>query len=117
MNPNNLQLVRKLAHSFPGTEEGTAYGTPAFRVRGKILCRIQDDEETLVLKMDFEMRDFLLQADLETYYITDHYQGYPYILVRLSLVKAEELRQHMEQAWRHLALKRVVAEYDRERLR
>ncbi len=40
---------------------------------------------------------------------TDHYLGYPFVLVRLSKVHPEDLRKLIEQAWRSTAPKKLVA--------
>jgi hypothetical protein len=110
-----LQTVRRLALAFPGVEEGPCYGTPGFRVRGKFLARVRDDGETLVVKCGDDERDFRMQADPATFFTTDHYRGYPTVLVRLGSVRAADVRSVLEQAWRRSAPKRLVAEYDRGR--
>lgn len=110
-----LQTVRRLALAFPGVEEGPCYGTPGFRVRGKFLARVREDGDTLVVKCGDEERDFRMQADPATFFITDHYRGYATVLVRLASVRAADLRDVLEQAWRRSAPKRLVAEYDRAR--
>jgi hypothetical protein len=109
----HLQTVRRLALSLPGVEEGSSYGTPGFRVRGKFLARMWEDGETLVVKCGDEERDFRMQADPRTFFSTDHYRGYPTVLVRLGRVSRGDLREVLEEAWRRNAPKRLVAEYDR----
>lgn len=93
----------------PGVEQGTSYGTPALKVRGKLLARLREDGETLVIKVTDDVRDALISADPETFFITDHYAGYPYLLVHLASVRHDALRELIEQAWRRVAPKRVVA--------
>src|ERR1035438_9103069 len=83
-----------------GVEEGTSYGTPAYKVRGKLVGRLREDGETLVVGMDFEQRDELLAADPDTYYLTDHYRNYPWILVRLPRVHPDALRDLLGGALR-----------------
>ena len=107
--PVDFATVRRLALALPGVEEGTSYGTPGFRVRGKYFFRLREDGETLALRIDFDTRDFLMTANPETFYITDHYRGYPAILVRLAAVDPGELREVLEEAWRQIAPKRLVA--------
>lgn len=107
--------ARRLALELPAVEEGTSYGTPAFRVRGKFLARLREDGESLAIKCGFEERDLRLQADPVTFFTTDHYRGYPTVLVRLAKVRPADLRDVLEQAWRIHAPKRLVAEYDRSR--
>ena len=108
-----FETVRRLALALPEMEEGTAYGTPAFRVRKKFLGRLKEDGETLVIRIGFDERDILMAANPETYYITDHYLGYPAVLVRLATVDPDDLRDLLEQSWREVAPKKVVAGYDR----
>jgi hypothetical protein len=109
----SFDAVCKLARDFPGVELGTAYGTPALRVKGKFLCRLKEDGETLAIRCDFEERDARMAADPKTYFITDHYKDYPAVLVSLARVKPAELRAIIEQEWRRSAPKKLVAEYDR----
>src|SRR4029077_11589368 len=97
--PLTFDDVRRIALALPEVEEGTSYGTPAFKVRGKFLSRLKEDGETLVVKVDFDERDILMAANPETFYITDHYRGYPVMLVRLAPVDPDELRELFEAAW------------------
>ena len=111
----HLETVRRLFDALPGVEEGPSYGTPGFRVRKKFLARLWDDGETLVVKCGDIERDFRLQQDPETFYVTDHYRGYPTVLVHLARVNLGDLRAVLEQAWRLNAPKRLLAEYEARR--
>ena len=68
--PVTFETVRRLALGFPGVEEGTSYGTQAFRVRGKFLARLREDGESLAIKCGFEERDYRIQADPKTFFTT-----------------------------------------------
>jgi hypothetical protein len=72
-----LSTIRKVALSFPGVEEGTSYGTPAFKLKKKLLVRLHQDGASLVLKVGDATRDHLLEADPGTFFVTDHYRSYP----------------------------------------
>src|SRR5215469_12588382 len=82
--PVDFAAVREAALRLPGVEDGTSYGTPALKVRGKLLVRLKEDGESFVLIVDFDTRDILMRADPETFYITDHYRGYRAVLVRFA---------------------------------
>lgn len=110
-----LEAARKLLLGFPGVEEGPCYGTPGFRMRGKFLARLKEDGETLVVKCGFDERDFRMRADPAVFFLTDHYRGYPTVLVRLPKVRLPDLREVIEVAWRLRAPKRVVAAWERGR--
>ena len=110
--PATWDTVRRFALALPGVEEGTAYGTPALRVRGKFMARLHEDGDSLVIKVGFDERDFRMQADPRTFYNTAHYHGYPTVLVRLSRVGGKDLRDIVEVAWRRLAPKVFLAAFD-----
>ena len=101
--------------ALPGVEEGTSYHTPAWRVAGKLLVRLREDGETLVVKVDFDERDALMTVDPDVFFTTDHYRNYPSVLVRIDRVPSDVLRDLLEQAWRAAAPKRLVAQLDQRR--
>ena len=104
-------MVRRLALALPGVTDGSSYRTPALHVNGKLLARLHQDGESLVIKVEFAAREVLIGANPETFYITDHYRCWPMMLVRLSKVKRQELSDLLEDAWRRLASKRAVEAY------
>ena len=104
--------ARRMLLALPGVEEGPCYGTAGFRIKRKFLARLRDDDQTLVVKCGFDERDHRLRADPETFFTTDHYSGYPTVLVRLGRVEASDLRLLPEDSWRLLAPKRLLAEHD-----
>ena len=98
---------------FPGVEVATSYGTPALRVKGKGICRLRTDPDALVVRViDLADREALLRGKPEVFFSTPHYDGYPYVLVRLEAVDSGELAELLEDAWRIRAPKRLVAEFD-----
>lgn len=107
--------VRTAALALPGAEEGTSYGTPAFKVRGKLFARLKEDGETLAVKIDHAARDVLLQTDPSTFFVTDHYVNYPMVLIRLASVHQDDLRTLLEGGWRMSASKTLIAAFDRAR--
>jgi hypothetical protein len=92
--------VRDVVSGLPGVEEGTSYGTAAFRVRGKLFARFHQDGESLVVRAEREARDALLDTKPQSFFVTDHYRGHPWVLVRLGRVSRSDLRDVLVQAWR-----------------
>jgi hypothetical protein len=107
--PVTFDTVREIALALPGVEEGLSYGTSGFRVKGKLFARIWEDGETLVLKIGFDEREILMKAKPATFFLTDHYIGYPSVLVRLPAIDRWELAGVIEEAWRFNAPKRILA--------
>jgi hypothetical protein len=95
-----FDTVRTIALSLDRVEEGTSYGTPAFKVRGALFVRLKEDNDTLVLRTTFEQRDELTATDPVTYFITDHYLNYEWVLVRMSQIHVEALRDLIRMAYR-----------------
>ena len=102
--------VCELATALPGVEEAMSWGTPGLKLRGRFLARLKEDGESLVLRMGFERRDQLIQGSPETFYITDHYVGYPAVLVRLRAVRKSVLRTLLSEAWSEVAPEALLAE-------
>ena len=115
--PATFETVRKIALALDNVEEGTSYGTPALKVRGALFARLKEDGDSLVVRMDFDQRAELMAADPGTYYITDHYLKYEWILVRLPRVHPDALRDLLRGAWRSAAAsKRRTVRAKRQRL-
>jgi len=94
----SLAVIRRTVSALPGVEEGTSYGTPAWRHKGKLLARLHQDGRSIVLKVGNATRDHLLQADPETFFITDHYIGYPMVLAHLERLSAADLKKLLIRA-------------------
>jgi hypothetical protein len=108
--------VVKIGTGFPGVEESTSYGTPALKVRGKMMCRLRTDPDALVMRViDVGDREALLRGNPDVFFTTPHYDGWPYVLVRLEAVEPGTLEELIEDAWRIRAPKRLVAEFDSPR--
>ena len=107
------QTARRLILALPGVEEGTSYGMPSFKLAGKFLARLRDDDTVLVVHLrSFEDRDHLLETKPDTFFTTDHYRNYPTVLIRLARVSARVLEELLGDAWRRGAPRRLLKELD-----
>jgi hypothetical protein len=88
-----------------GLEEGTSHGMPSFKVRRKFLTRVKD-ADTYVFRCPLEEKEMLIEAAPEIYFETDHYKGWPAILVRASRASDQELQICLQRALRLVAAKR-----------
>jgi hypothetical protein len=106
--------VVAIGQRLPGVEVGSSFGTPALKVVGKaMICRLRTNPDALVVRvLDLGDREALLQGQPEVFFSTPHYDGYPYVLVRLDAVDPAQLEELLEDAWRIRSPKRVIAEYD-----
>jgi hypothetical protein len=92
----DFDTVRKIGLALPGVEASTAFGAPALKVRGKLLACVPVNRSaepgSLMVRVDFDDRAELLAAAPDVYYVTDHYLNYSAVLVRLSSVTPDVLR-------------------------
>jgi hypothetical protein len=107
--PVSFESVRQMALALDNVTEGTSYGTPAFKVGGKLFARLHQDGESLIIRMDFNQREDLLALDPDAYYITDHYIDHEWMHVRLSRVQPNTLRELIGLAWSARAAKKLRA--------
>ena len=107
----DFDLVREIALALPGVAESTTYGTPSFKVRGKLLTCLaihrSAEPNTLVVKIDFDQCDELKEADPSVYYLTNHYVNYPVVLARLSRINEDALRDLLDMGWRFVNSKKM----------
>jgi hypothetical protein len=100
----SFETVRTMGLALPDVEEGTIYGSPALKVRGKMFACLaihkSADPDSLAIRIAFDQRNKLIAADPKTYYVTDHYVNYPCVLVRLARVHPDALRDLLLMAWR-----------------
>jgi hypothetical protein len=97
------------AAKLPEVEEGKSFGTFAIKVRGKFLMRVKDPD-TLVFRCLIEEKGLLIEAAPDIYFETDHYKGWPGVLVRLSKIDDRELAHCFQRAWRLQAPAQLVAQ-------
>ncbi len=108
-NKIDFDTVRKIGLELAHVEESTAYRSPALKVRGRLIACLavhkSAEPGTLAVCVDFADRDELIEAAPNIYYLTDHYVNYPVVLVRLSRIQRDALRDLIGMAWRFVATK------------
>ena len=96
-----------IARTLPDVEVTTSWGASALKVRGKMFACVainkSAEPNSMVVRMDMAQRDLLIDEDPATYYLTDHYVNYPCVLVRLSRVSPDALRDLIRGAHRFIS--------------
>ena len=109
--------VRKLALAWPEVEDGISYRTPALKVRKKLLARLKEDGDSVVIPgVPPDERDMLLERAPKVFYFTDHYRDYPIVLARLSNAKQAMVETLLRRQWQALASKKALASVSTARL-
>lgn len=85
--------------SLPDVELGTTYGKPAIKHRGKMLAATTaPDPGSFVLDVSLADKEVLLETEPETFWETDHYHGWPAVLVRYG-ADEERITLLLKRAW------------------
>ena len=105
--------VTKMALVLPGVEARSSYGTPGLYVAKKFMARLREPGVMVLKPIEDDEQRFLTGTQPDVFFVTDHYRGYPTILIRLSEIDRVQMRELIEQSWRRLASRKLIAEYDR----
>jgi hypothetical protein len=119
----DVRTVRRIATSLPEAQDGSGPDSLHFSVRGKqfawsFLERVEDKKpriprlDVLAVRCAASEKEGLLASDPEKFFTTDHYRGFPAILVRLAKIDAKEMRELLTEAWRCQAPRKLVKEFD-----
>ena len=111
--------VEAIGLSLPDTELASKYdGSPVLRIAGCFMAGLAMHEsaepDSLVVRVDIEDREALLDEAPETYYLTDYYRNHPVVLVRLSRIDPDALRDLLSVS-RRLTLAKTGQRRSRDR--
>ena len=102
-----LDAVWRMGITFPGVERGTAFGSPALKVKrpgGKLQLMAcvptnkSAEPGSLLVRVDRRERAALLEEAPDLYYAPEHYLGYDGVLVRLAQLTPELLHDLLVMA-------------------
>jgi hypothetical protein len=106
---SGFKAVESIGRTLPGVEVTTTWGSPALKVGGKMFACMASNKsaepDTLVVMMDIADRDGLIEDEPAVYYLKEHYVNYPCVLVRLSRINADALRDLVTGAHRYVSAK------------
>lgn len=105
-----LEFIRQVMAVLPGSTEGLCFGTPAFYVNKKLLARMWENGEVLVVHNT--ERDEWIKKNPEVFFVTDHYRNYPSLLINLAKIEPDELKHLLSEAWLNRASKTLLKQYE-----
>jgi hypothetical protein len=86
--------------ALPGVVLGTSYGKPALLLRGRMLAATTaPDRGSFVLHVALIEKEMLIETDPATFWETDHYRGWPAVLVRYGTGDGARIALLLERAW------------------
>ncbi|MBV9550481.1 MAG: hypothetical protein JO256_12505 [Alphaproteobacteria bacterium] len=94
----------KIILAVPGAENRLWFNQPSGFVHDRFLAKVHHKEEAVTLQVgSMEMRDMMLEAKPDLFYITDHYRKFPFVLIRLKTLTAKVLKEILTGRTKQLA--------------
>lgn len=105
--------VIAIGERFPGVEVSTSWGRPALKVAGHYMCGTRRDPDAFIFRvLDVPDQQALVRGEPDVFFLTPHYEGWPYVLVNMETVAVEQLEELVEDAWRIRVPKKLAKQFD-----
>jgi hypothetical protein len=109
MTRPSIDVVRPLALALPEVEESQHFGTPDFRVRGKIFATARHQEALCMLKLPLHIQEAMVQTRPDVFTLPPGgwaKQGATY--ADTDKIDPDLLKDLLELAWRRTAPKKLA---------
>ncbi|MFT4246877.1 MAG: MmcQ/YjbR family DNA-binding protein [Pseudomonas sp.] len=107
------QAARELALSLPHAEERDHFGSPSFRVKGKIFAQLSphsNSVECALVKLSAADQGALIMSSPGTFSSVPQWGHHGWTYVQLATVEASFFNGLLRQSWQLVAPRRLVAQ-------
>jgi hypothetical protein len=91
----DFEAVRSIGAALPDVKDASGSRGTALKIKGRLLAceAIHKSAEpgSLMVRISMARREALLAQNADTFYLTDHYDPYPAVLVRLARIERAAL--------------------------
>jgi hypothetical protein len=109
-----VERAHRLIAHLPGLELASSWGRPALKVNGKGFAGLSRVPGALWVLCPLDLKELLMAAEPDVFFETDHYRGWPAVLVRVEAADDETLAARLESAWAAKAPKKLVKAWQAE---
>ena len=107
--------VRALAETLPRSDEAVVRDRVKFRVGSLVYLAFSRDDSMMGFAFPKEEREALVASEPDKFLLPKQRDmRYNWVVVRLSQIDEEEMRELVVDAWRMVVPKKVAAAYDEE---
>jgi hypothetical protein len=109
------QAAHKLALSLPHAEERDHFGSPSFRVKGKIFAQLSaqgNADARALVKLTAADQAALTMTDPETFRSEPQWGKHGWTYVQLVTVEEATLRNLLLQSWRLVAPQKLLSAFE-----
>lgn len=96
---NDWEEAVAFALALPGTELSTSYGRPAVKVGGKAFLYLGREKGSFAVASPLGEKELLIDTDPDSFWESDHYRGWPAVLVRYGSADPDRIRIVISRAW------------------
>ena len=91
--------VVAFALALPDTELSTSYGRPAVKVRGRAFVYSGREPGSFAVATPLGEKELLMETEPDTFWESDHYCGWPAVLVRYGSPSRGRIQRVIERSW------------------
>ncbi len=103
-----LDRAQRLIGDLPGVTREKYYDTEALKAGGKALANPCREPRALAVHCWVGDKELLIAAAPDLYFETDHFRGWPAVLVRMDRIDDATLKARLTAAWEMRAPKKLV---------
>ena len=109
-----LDDLRQYLLSLPDVSEGMSWDSVSFKANKKLILFWNAKYDAPVFSFAPEENEFLLEADSDTFFTTDHHRKYNCILARPDMLDLNWAKAKLYEKWRRLVSKKTLKQFDFE---
>ena len=107
-----LDRFREMAMRLPSVEERDHFGTPSFRVRGKIFAQFSRAGSDAIFKFSLDELDVLQMSAIDLFVPDPGWGKHGWTHVRIAYMDEAWVDQLLRDAWRRVTPKKMHAALD-----
>ncbi len=113
MSDIQLDRVRKICHALPEVTEKLSHGEPTFFVKKKVFAMYSDHHHcdkhlAIMIPAPLGFQELMIESAPEKFYRPPYVGAKGWVGIELSEVSDEELKSHIEAAWRFITPKKLL---------
>jgi len=114
-----IERVRRICLSLPGTWEKISHGEPTWFAGKKVFAMFSnnhhhDGHVAVIVPAAIGIQEMLIKKAPKKFYYPPYVGGSGWVGIEVPRVSDTELTLHLQQAWRLIAPKKMVAQFEGE---
>ncbi len=95
----NYDRFAEIALEYDGTAEIVKRNEIDLSRKGRHMARLRDKGTVIAIRLPWSEIDTILGTDDSIFYVTSHYEGWPYVLTKIDLLEEELAKRLIKLSW------------------